>query len=1327
MNCPQCGTANPEGATFCLNCGVRLSPTCPRCSTQLPPEARFCFACGAELSAPAVARPAPPIESAAERLLRLVPAEYAQRLLATRGQLDHERRTVTILFSDVEGSTAMAEHLDPEDVLEIMDGAFDVLIEPVYRYEGTLARLMGDAVLAFFGAPIAHEDDAQRACLTALDIIAGAQDYATRLAQERGITGFNVRVGIHTGLVVVGEVGSDLRVEYTAMGDAVNLAARMEQNAPPGGILITHDTYRHVQGVFDVLAQEPLVVKGKAEPVQTYLVQRAKPRAFRKPVRGVEGIETRMVGREAELKHLQEAFHTALEDRELQGVTVVGEAGVGKSRLLHEFDLWSELLPRQFYYFKGRASAEMRNRPYGLIQDLIATRFQILDSDTAAGVRDKLEEGVRVALSGEENGDREQVVVQAHLIGHLAGFEVGDSPHLAAMRDDPQQLRDQALASLASYFRDMAGQFPVLILLEDLHWADDSSLDALNHLALALHEQPLMIVSAARPDLFERRPHWGEGQSFHRRLALEPLSKWDSRRLVAEILQRVDQVPESLRDLIVAGAEGNPFFIEELVKMLVEDGVIVKDEKWRVVPSRLAEIRVPPTPTGVLQARVDRLPPGERTVLQQASVVGRLFWDRAVARINASMGEGIDETGVADRLSALRVREMVFQRETSAFADAREYIFKHALLREVTYGSVLKRVRRTYHGLVADWLLEQGGERAEEYTALIADHLALSGRTAEAVNYLLEAGDRARGLYAYQEAIHAYERALALLRELGTRSDALERADAQAARTLMKLGLAYHNAFQFQKSRQAYDEGFALWQQAAAAEPAIPPAPAPHPLRMAWFQGGVLDPGMEGNVAGGWIDEQLFCGLLVESPNLDIAPDVAQSWEVSDGGRRYVFHLRDDVHWSDGTPVTAGDFAYAWKRVLDPATGSPNADLLYDILGARAFHQGQACHPDQLGVRALNDLTLEVELEEPTGHFLQLMAFVVSFPLPRHVVEAHGASWTEVGKFVSNGPFRLEARPSDELMVLVRNPAYHGRSTGNLQRVELSLRLSRESSLALLEAYEAGELDVYDTLELPPVDMDRARQRHPGEFVSEPWLHTNYLAFNTSQPPFDDVRVRRAFVLAMDRETLASVALGGFVVPATGGFVPPGMAGHSPGIGLPYDPEAARKLLAEAGYPGGRGFPPIVYLMLPATVHQEHGEYVCQGWREELGIEVRDEAVEWDTYDDRLGREPRHIFACGWIADYPDPDNILRVGLATVQTMWRDPVYDGLIERARRLTDQRQRMRLYSQADRILVEEAPLVPLFYNRNTLLIKPWVLKFPMSARGGWFWKDIVIEPH
>jgi ABC-type oligopeptide transport system substrate-binding subunit/class 3 adenylate cyclase len=1312
MNCPQCGTENPQGARFCLNCAQKLLERCPQCGTALPAGAKFCLECGAKVSIPETVQLGGS-EAMTQAIQRLIPREFSERLLATRGQVARERRMVTILFSDVRGSTAMAGELDPEDWMEIMEGAFDVLIEPVVRYEGTLARLMGDAVLAFFGAPLAHEDDPERAIHAALAILEGAGAYAARLERERGIHGFGVRAGIHTGLVVVGEVGSDLRVEYTAMGDAVNLASRLEQAASPGSILISHDTYRHVRGVFDVLPQAPLPVKGKAEPVQTYLVERAKARAFRKPMRGVEGIETRMVGREAELKHLQEAFHTAVEDGELQVVTISGEAGVGKSRLLYEFDIWSEALPETFWYFKGRASRETQNLPYGLLRDLVAFRFQIQDTDSPATVRQKLEEGVSVALGAEEGGPRQShVAQQAHLIGYLVGFEVGDSPRLAGVRDDPQRLRDQALAQLVGYFRAMAAQFPVLILLEDLQWADDSSMDALNHLALALAQEPVMIVSAARPGLFERRPHWGEGQPFHRRLVLEPLSRWDSRRLVAEILRRVDQVPEALRDLVVTGAEGNPFFIEELIKMLVEDGVIVKGaDQWHLEPARLREVRVPPTLTGVLQARLDRLPLEERTVLQQASVVGRLFWDRAVARIHQSAGEG-DEVEVLDRLSALRDREMVFQRETSAFAGTEEYLFKHNMLREVTYESVLKRVRRVYHGLVADWLLEQAGERVGEYTGLIADHLALAGRTAEAVEYLLEAGDRARGLYAHREAIGAYERALALLKEAGD--------EERAARTLMKLGLVHDTAFDFPAARQAYEEGFALWQSAAQRQPAAALPPAPHGLRLGWADVLTLDPGLCIDTASSTVIRHLFSRLLDPTPELGIVPDVAARWQVLDGGRRYVFYLRDDVRWSDGWAVTAHDFEYAWKRLLDPATASLAASLAFDIRGARAFHEGLVADSETVGVRACDDWRLEVSLEAPCGYFLQLLSSEFAGPVPRHVVEQWGPHWTEPGHIVTNGPFTLEAWTPGESLALKRSPHYHGRFGGNVERVELVVGWRGE-----VEPYEAGLVDLHPLDASAPKESDRARRLHAEEYLSLPEATTEYVAFDVRRAPFDDPRVRRAFALAVDRETLAGVTLGGYYSPASGGLVPPGMPGHVPGVALPYDPARARDLLAEAGYAGGSGFPPVDFLT-PQGRRLPVGKHLRDQWRENLGVEVRWSEMPWAEYIEVVHRDPPHLFGMSWAPEYPDPDNFLGVAVQ-LHTAWRPRHYLELMERARRSTDQVERMRLYAQVERLLAEEVPLLPLSYARLHVLLKPWVRRYPISVCGDVFWKDVILEPH
>jgi oligopeptide transport system substrate-binding protein len=457
---------------------------------------------------------------------------------------------------------------------------------------------------------------------------------------------------------------------------------------------------------------------------------------------------------------------------------------------------------------------------------------------------------------------------------------------------------------------------------------------------------------------------------------------------------------------------------------------------------------------------------------------------------------------------------------------------------------------------------------------------------------------------------------------------------------------------------------------------------------------------------------------------MGVVPDVAHSWEVSEGGRRYLFRLREDVRWSDGTPLTAGDFEYTWKRALDPATRSSVAGLLDDVKGATAYHQGHTSDPDRVGVRALDDLTLVVELEGPTGYFPHLLTLSRSYPLPQHAVEAHGEAWTEVENIVTSGPFRLEAWQRGQSAVLVRNPAYHGRFTGNVQRLEVSLLADPSARLAL---YEADGLDIYHLCDLPPAELDRARHRHAGEYISVPALGTLYVGFDTSRPPFDDPRVRRALVLATDRGTLVDGVLRGTAFPATGGLVPPGMLGHSAGIALPYDPDGARQLLAEAGYPGARGFPTANLL----TDHRRspHSEYLQAHWRENLGVETTVETMDWGAFYDRLDREPPHMFCILYRAEYPDPDDILGVsrGRGWRRTLWQNETYDGLVAEAKRDADQGRRMEMYQEADRILVEEAPVMPLAYWRCHLLVKPWIRRWPISATTFWFWKDVIIDPH
>ena len=347
---------------------------CSRCGQTCPADFAFCPRCGAALereqAGGRLEEPAPVLAPARPPVPRLAPAAQ------------HDRRIITILFCDVVDSTPLAERLDPEEFLEIMNGAFELLVPAVLRHEGTVARLMGDAVLAFFGVPVAHEDDPERAVRVALDIVEHARQYGERLLRERGIDRFAVRAGINTGRVVVGSVGATAQAEYSAMGDAVNMAARMQTAAPPNGVLITHDTYRQIRGKFDVEPQQPVRVKGYSEPVQTYVVRRAKPLAFPLRDRGVEGVSTRMIGRDKELATLQRAWRRRAAASSAR-FTVIGDAGIGKSRLLDEFVSWVDLRPEPANYWRGRCAWATQGAPYSLLRDLFARRFGIADTDTA--------------------------------------------------------------------------------------------------------------------------------------------------------------------------------------------------------------------------------------------------------------------------------------------------------------------------------------------------------------------------------------------------------------------------------------------------------------------------------------------------------------------------------------------------------------------------------------------------------------------------------------------------------------------------------------------------------------------------------------------------------------------------------------------------------------------------------------------------------------------------------------------------------------------------------------------------------------------------------
>ncbi|HSW08429.1 adenylate/guanylate cyclase domain-containing protein, partial [Aquabacterium sp.] len=632
-------------------------------------------------------------------------------LLALRQQLAAQRaaaptlpaqqlKQVSVLFVDVVGSTAIGQRLTPEDISAVMDGALARFTAIVQAHHGRVLQYTGDGMLAAFGTEVAHEDDVEAAVHAGLGIIDEARHAAPQVCSTHGVADFNVRVGIHTGRVLL---GAGVDAEGSIRGAAVNLAARMEQTAPPGRLRISQDTYRHVNGLFDLVEQPPVLVKGVAEPVRGYLVERARPRALRVSTRGVEGVPTPMIGRDAELAQLLAAVDAVCAARRLCTVTVVGEAGLGKSRLVAEFQRALADQPLRCWLLPGRAHPRSALHPCGLLRDLFAGQLQIADDDSAETARSKFATGLGPLFDAADAADAADGAgseATMHLLGHLIGLDYSASPHLKDCLHDDALLRQRGFAAAALCLRRLGRHrgVPVVLLLDDLHWADAGSLDFVQHLLQHEHDQPLLCLLLTRPALLEADARFAppsgaadKPRGSHRWIELKPLGPANSRALADMLLQQVADVPAAMHTLLTSHAEGNPFYMEELVKMLLDDGVIVAEPQgWRVLPDKLVIAHVPQTLTGVLQARLDALAPAERTALQQAAIVGHLFSEATLAAIDPA---------AVNQLPVL-LRKQLVRRAAQVFGETREYAFGHHLLHQVTEDSVLRDVKLRGHARV---------------------------------------------------------------------------------------------------------------------------------------------------------------------------------------------------------------------------------------------------------------------------------------------------------------------------------------------------------------------------------------------------------------------------------------------------------------------------------------------------------------------------------------------------------------------------------------------------------------------------------------------------
>ena len=755
LTCSNCNYQNPDDAKFCQNCGQPLKIQCTNCLVLNDPDANFCKNCGHPLT--------PEPEKSTE--------EQEQVLVIEPGQ--SERRFITILFCDIVGSTSIGERLDPEEWTDIMNGVFDRLLPEVERYEGTTARLLGDAVLALFGAPIAHEDDPFRAIRAALAMLESFDPYREQVREKLRLAGLvlkeselNVRIGINTGLAIVGNVGSGKKQEYTAMGDAVNLAARMEQTAEPGTIQIAYDTYAAVSSQVELEPLDPFTVKGKQEPVRAFRVLGLKAPSVRQQV-SLRG-ESPLVGRQQELNQLT----TTLDQLSVGSggiVCLLGEGGIGKSRLVEELYNQSQDAHPGINWIKAESFSFEGSQAYGLIQRLLR-RVGSFNRDDSPEVA-----GSKIAAMVGNLAPRDQMHYE-DVIRILMGLE-----HEREYSLQGEDFKRELFTGLRLLTLNLVAERPSVLVFEDLHWTDAASVELINYILPLVDESPLLIICIFRP--YTRSAAWtikqqAESKLPHRyqEILLKPLTAEASISLISNLLN-IFKLPKEIAALMEEKVAGVPYFIEEVVRDLQESGVLTptSDEGTWQINKDIEDIHVPDSLEAVLVSRMDRLEPETRHTLQLAAVIGRSFHYRVLKLMDKKNGQ-LDE-----QLRDLQRARMI--RESTRVPD-KQYMFRHVLTQEAAYNTILFSNRRSYHLLVSEAMENIFGNQLEEQATLLAFHFDKAGEELRALPYFKMAGESAHRLFANEQAMTHYKRAI----EIGSGHSPSEQLPENSQQELLTVG-----------------------------------------------------------------------------------------------------------------------------------------------------------------------------------------------------------------------------------------------------------------------------------------------------------------------------------------------------------------------------------------------------------------------------------------------------------------------------------------------------------------------------------------------------------
>src|SRR2546426_6176211 len=743
MKCSQCQYENTVEAAFCDECGVRLESACRACGERNRPAAKFCRRCGQSLAEgrSGVA------SSSFTTPDSYTPRHLAERILTSRAALEGERKQVTILFADLKGSMELLADRDPEEARKILDPVLELMMEAVHRYEGTVNQVMGDGIMALFGAPIAHEDHAIRACYAALRMQEAVKRYAKGVRQAEGGL-VQIRVGLNSGEVVVRSIGSDLHMDYTAVGQTTHVAARMEQMAAAGTILLPETTLQLATGFVEVTELGTLRVKGLAAAIPVYELTAAIPGRSRLHVAAGRGL-TGFVGRERELAALHEAWQR-VGGGHGQVVAIVGEPGVGKSRLYWEFIRSAELA--HALVLETRAVSYGKATSYLPVTALLKTYFQIASEDDTGKIREKVT-GKLLSLDAALEPSITPIL-------ELLDVPVEDA-HWQAL-GPPQRRRRTLEAGKRLLLREGQVQ-PLLLVFEDLHWIDGESQAFLDSLVASVPTARLLLLVNYRP---EYQHTWG-GRTYYTQLRIDPLPPTSAGELLRALLGTGVEL-ESLTRLLIARTEGNPFFLEESVRTLVETGALVGERGAYRLTKPIEGIQVPATIHTVLAARIDRLPSEDKRLLQSAAVIGK---EVPFALLQAIAD--LPESELRSLLTHLQAGEFLY--ETRLFPDL-EYTFKHALTHEVAYGSLLQERRRLLHARIVKAIEDRYVDRLGEQIASLAHHAFQGELWGEAVGYLRQAGAKAFARSGHQQARACFEQALRALECLPQTRDRLELA-----------------------------------------------------------------------------------------------------------------------------------------------------------------------------------------------------------------------------------------------------------------------------------------------------------------------------------------------------------------------------------------------------------------------------------------------------------------------------------------------------------------------------------------------------------------------